>query len=111
MRPKIGRLDSREEQDSDAGKKLNIRGQMETNGPKSVNIGRKRENNGSESENNGSKIEKNGSTSGRIVRKLEKSGQPVRWASMAVCWGGRFLINKLCSEKNHFHKSGFLWQL
>ena len=91
MRPKIGRLDNGEEQNSDAMKKLNFGGQMETNWLKSVNIGRK-------IEKKGSRIDKNGSTDERIVRKVEKSG-PVRWASMALCWGGRCLLNKMFSNK------------
>ena len=101
MRPKIGRLDNGEEQDSDAMKKLNFGGQMETNWLKSVNIGRK-------IEKKGSRIDKNGSTDESIVRKVEKSG-PVRWASMALCWGGRCLLNKMFSNKKKCFPSLFCY--
>ena len=79
MKPTIGNLDSGEEQGRKAGKSLNIDGKMEKNGPKSETIG--------------GKLEKNGSKSESIGRKIDKTG-PVRWASMALCWGGRCLINK-----------------
>ena len=104
MAPTIGNQDSGEEQDRNARK---IGGEIENNGLKSENVGGKIEKDRSKSTTIGGKMEKNGSKSEtiggkhetnwskreRVRGKLEKNG-PVRWASMALCWGGRCLLNK-----------------
>ena len=110
--PSIGNLGSGEKQDRNTEQSLNIGRKI---GSKSESIGGKMELNGSTSETFDGKLEKNGSKSGisggkvekieNIRGKMEKNG-PLRWASMALCWGGRCLLNKkknnlfLFSEKN-----------
>ena len=113
MAPTIGNQDSGEEQDRNAGKiggkiennglkSENVGGKIEKDRSKSTTIGGKMEKNGSKSETIGGKHETNWSKRERVRGKLEKNG-PVRWASMALCWGGRCLLNKYVFFRNILH--------